>query len=138
MAVSHPVNLESDRRTVALLARYFAGQSWTIFGEYRHQEHEGTGLTSASFLTEGVQLPQPFDYVTNSFEGGVAWSGRKASLRLTYTGSWFSDDNDSITFATPICPSSPARFKDSSACRPATTCSSSRRRATCCCPGPRR
>ncbi len=44
-----PVQLESDRRTVALLARYFAGQSWTIFGEYRHQEHEGTGSRARVF-----------------------------------------------------------------------------------------
>jgi MtrB/PioB family decaheme-associated outer membrane protein len=99
-----PVKLESDRRTVALLARYFASQSWTLFGEFRRQEHDGTGLTSASFLTEAVQLPQPFDYVTNSFETGAAWSGRKASFRLSYTGSWFSDDNNSITFANPYLP----------------------------------
>jgi MtrB/PioB family decaheme-associated outer membrane protein len=99
-----PVKLESDRRTVALLARYFASQSWTLFGEFRRQEHDGTGLTSASFLTEAVQLPQPFDYITNSFETGAAWSGRKASFRLSYTGSWFSDDNSSITFANPYLP----------------------------------
>jgi MtrB/PioB family decaheme-associated outer membrane protein len=99
-----PVKFESDRRTAALLVRYFASQSWTLFGEFRRQEHDGTGLTSASFLTEAVQLPQPFDYVTNSFETGAAWSGRKASFRLSYTGSWFSDDNNSITFANPYLP----------------------------------
>jgi len=99
-----PLKLESDRRTLALLARYFAGQNWTLFGEFRREEHDGTGLTSASFLTEAVQFTQPFDYVTNSFETGAAWSGRWASFRLTYTGSWFSDDNDSITFANPYVP----------------------------------
>ncbi len=99
-----PLKLESDRRTLALLARYFAGQSWTLFGEFRREEHDGTGLTSASFLTEALQFTQPFDYVTNSFETGAAWSGRWASFRLTYTGSWFSDDNDSIAFANPYLP----------------------------------
>ena len=77
-----PVDIESDRRTVALLARYFASPSWTLFGEFRHQEHDGTGLTSASFLTEAVQLPQPFDYVTNSLEAGAAWSGSLAARRV--------------------------------------------------------
>jgi MtrB/PioB family decaheme-associated outer membrane protein len=99
-----PIRLESDRRTFALLARYFATPTWTLFGEYRRQQQDGMGLTSASFLTEAVQLPQPFDYVTNSFEAGAAWAGRKAALRLTYTGSWFSDDYDSITFANPYLP----------------------------------
>ena len=51
-----PINIESERRTVALLARYFVSPSWTIFGEYRRQEHDGFGVTSGSFLTEAVQL----------------------------------------------------------------------------------
>jgi MtrB/PioB family decaheme-associated outer membrane protein len=106
-----PVRLESDRRTIALLARYFASQSWTLFGEFRRQEHEGTGLTSGSFLTEAVQLPQPFDYVTNSFETGAAWAGRKATFRLSYTGSWFEDDNNSITFANPYLPIVPGSLQ---------------------------
>ena len=69
-----PVDIGYDRRTVALLGRFFASPAWTIFGEFRRQEKNGTGLTSASFLTEAVQLPQPIDYVTDSFEAGAAWA----------------------------------------------------------------
>ena len=116
-----PVNIESDRRTVALLARYFASPSWTVFGEFRHQEHDGTDLTSGSFLTEAVQLPQPFDYVTNSFEAGAAWAGRKASFRLSYTGSWFEDDYDSITFANPYLPIVPGSTQGQLATPPGNT-----------------
>jgi MtrB/PioB family decaheme-associated outer membrane protein len=99
-----PVNLGYDRRTVALLARYFASPGWTLFGEFRRQEKIGTDLTSASFLTEAVQLPQPIDYVTDSLEAGAAWASRRASLRLTYTGSWFADDSDALSFANPYVP----------------------------------
>lgn len=99
-----PVDIGYDRRTVALLGRFFASPTWTIFGEFRRQEKEGTGLTSASFLTEAVQLPQPIDYVTDSFEAGAAWSGRRASFRLMYSGSWFEDNSDSLTFANPYLP----------------------------------
>ncbi len=116
-----PLNIESERRTVALLARYFATPSWTLFGEYRRQEKDGTGLTSASFLTEAVQLPQPFDYVTNSFEGGAAWAGRKASFRLTYTGSWFDDNHDSITFANPYLPIVPGSIQGQLGVPPSNT-----------------
>lgn len=98
------VDIESDRRTVALLARYFASPSWTVFGEFRRQEQDGTGLTSASFLTEAAQLAQPFDYVTNSLEAGVAWSARNASLRVSYLGSWFTDDYSSTVFENPYLP----------------------------------
>ncbi|MGO9930263.1 MAG: MtrB/PioB family decaheme-associated outer membrane protein [Steroidobacteraceae bacterium] len=99
-----PLNIESDMRTVALLARYFASPSWTLFGEYRREEHDGSGVTSGSFLTEASQLPRPFDYVTNSFETGVAWAGRQANFRLSYLGSWFDDDNDAFIFANPYLP----------------------------------
>jgi MtrB/PioB family decaheme-associated outer membrane protein len=99
-----PVDLGFDRRTVALLGRYFASPSWTIFGEFRRQEKVGTDITSASFLTEAVQLPQPIDYVTDSFEAGAAWAGRAASFRLTYFGSWFEDDSDALGFANPYLP----------------------------------
>jgi MtrB/PioB family decaheme-associated outer membrane protein len=99
-----PVNLGYDRRTVALLARFFASPSWTLFGEFRRQEKIGTDFTSASFLTQAVQLPQPIDYVTDSFETGAAWAGRIASFRLSYTGSWFEDDSDALNFANPYLP----------------------------------
>jgi MtrB/PioB family decaheme-associated outer membrane protein len=99
-----PVNLGYDRRTTALLGRYFASPDWTLFGEFRRQEKIGNDLTSASFLTEAVQLPQPIDYVTDSFETGAAWAGRKASFRLTYTGSWFEDDSNELNFANPYLP----------------------------------
>jgi MtrB/PioB family decaheme-associated outer membrane protein len=99
-----PVDIGSDRRTVALLARYFATPSWTLSGEFRHQEHEGTSLTGATFLTQASQLPQPFDYVTDSFEAAAAWAGAKASLRLSYLGSWFTDNNDFTTFQNPYLP----------------------------------
>jgi MtrB/PioB family decaheme-associated outer membrane protein len=99
-----PVDIGYDRRTVALLGRFFASPGWTIFGEFRRQEKEGTGLTSASFLTEAMQLPQPIDYVTDSFEAGAAWAGRRASFRLTYSGSWFEDNSDSLSFANPYLP----------------------------------
>ena len=102
-----PVSLGFDRRTVALLGRYFASPEWTLFGEFRRQEKIGTDLTSASFLTEAVQLPQPIDYVTDSFETGAAWAGRKASFRLTYTGSWFEDDSGALSFANPYLPIAP-------------------------------
>jgi MtrB/PioB family decaheme-associated outer membrane protein len=99
-----PVDIGTDRRTVALLGRYFATQSWTLFGEFRRQEKDGIELTGASFLTEAIQLPQPIDYVTDSVEAGAAWAGRKASFRLTYTGSWFEDDSDPLSFSNPYLP----------------------------------
>ena len=100
----HPIDIEFDRRTVALLGKLFASRSWTLYGEFRHEEKEGTGLTGGSFLTDAVQLPLPIDYVTNSFEAGAQWAGRTASARVSYTGSWFTDNNDSLMWSNPYLP----------------------------------
>ena len=99
-----PVNIESTRRTVSLLGQYFAGTHWTLYSDLSHEEQKGTDLTSASFLTDAIQLPQPIDYETNTLEGGAAWSSRIASVHLAYTGSWFEDNTDSLTFANPYLP----------------------------------
>jgi MtrB/PioB family decaheme-associated outer membrane protein len=105
-AALSPLKLEYDRRTAALLGSYIASSAWTFHAELRHQEKDGTGLIGGSFLTEAAQLPQPIDYVTDTFEAGVRWSSHRASIRLTYTGSWFKDDTStsSLTFANPYLP----------------------------------
>lgn len=98
------VRIESDRRTLDLSAKYFASSVWTVFGDFNHSEKTGTDATGASFLTEAIQLPEPFDYVTDSFEGGVLWAGRVASIRLAYSGSWFDDETDELIFENPYLP----------------------------------
>ena len=99
-----PLEIESNDRTVSLRGSYFASSAWTLLREFRHQETDGTDVISGSFLTEAVQLPQPIDYVTNTVEAGATWTSRHASLRLIYTGSWFQNDIDSLTFANPYLP----------------------------------
>ena len=99
-----PLSIGTDRRTVSMHARYFVAPAWTVFGELQRQEKTGTGLTSASFLTEAVQLPSPVNYVTDSLETGVAWAGRQAAMRVSYTGSWFEDNTDALNFANPYLP----------------------------------
>ena len=116
-----PVDLGFERRTVAMLGRFFAAPGWTLFGEFRRQEKIGTDPSSASFLTEAAQLPQPIDYITDSVETGVAWAGRKASLRLSYTGSWFEDQSDALSFANPYLPIVPGSTQGSLGVPPSNT-----------------
>jgi MtrB/PioB family decaheme-associated outer membrane protein len=99
-----PVNIEYDRRTASLLGSYVASSAWTLHAAFRHEEKDGTGLMSGSFLTQAAQLPQPIDYVTDTVEAGAAWADHRASLHLTYTGSWFKNDIDSLTFTNPYLP----------------------------------
>jgi len=97
------IDLGDERRIVALQGRFNVATQWTVSGEFRHEERTGNDLTSASFLTDAVQLPLPIHYDTNSMEAGVVWAGSHGSLRLGYLGSWFSDDS-AVTFANPYLP----------------------------------
>jgi MtrB/PioB family decaheme-associated outer membrane protein len=114
-----PIELGFDRRTVALAGRWFPASSWTVFSEFRRQEKIGTDFTGASFLTQALQLPEPIDYVTNAFDAGAEWVGRWASLRLTYSGSWFDDDSNTFTFANPYLPFVPGSTEGRLALPPA-------------------
>lgn len=103
-AALRPFDIGAERRTASLSADYLPGLQWRIYGEYRHQEKDGHGLTGASSLTDAVQLPAPFSYSTDSFEAGVAWAGRFADARIFYTGSWFKDNDESVSFSNPYLP----------------------------------
>jgi MtrB/PioB family decaheme-associated outer membrane protein len=98
------VDIESNRRTVSLAGQLFAGTHWRLYTDLSHEEQKGTGLGSASFLTDALELPEPIDYETNTLEGGAAWSSRIASVHLAYTGSWFQDNTDALTFENPYLP----------------------------------
>ena len=99
-----PLEIEFNRRTASLSGQYFASSAWTLHTEFSHVEMNGTNAISGSFLTEAMQLPQPIDYVTNTVEAGATWTSRHVSVRLVYTGSWFQNDYDSLTFANPYLP----------------------------------
>jgi MtrB/PioB family decaheme-associated outer membrane protein len=96
-----PLKIETERRTTSLIGRYFASPDWTLFGKLGHEEKDGNELTSASFVTQALQFAAPINYVTNSLDAGAAWSGRRASLRLNFTDSWFQNDNAAAQFANP-------------------------------------
>jgi MtrB/PioB family decaheme-associated outer membrane protein len=100
----NPVKIEWDRRTVALTGKYYLGSNWSFYGELSRQEKDGTGLIGGSFLTQAVELPQPLDYVTTNFEAGARWSGSNMTFRIAYSGSWFRNSTDTLTFANPYTP----------------------------------
>jgi len=99
-----PVELGYLWHTVTLSGHYFAGSGWTFYSTLSRQEKSGTDLIGAAFLTQVVELPQPIDYVTTAFEAGARWSGERSSLKVTYSGSWFDDNTDSLQFANPYLP----------------------------------
>jgi MtrB/PioB family decaheme-associated outer membrane protein len=91
-------DIQTERRTYGIAARYLAGRGFSFFGGYQRQEKEGTGLTRAAFLLQATELPEVVDYVTDTFEVGTAWSGERASARLAYAGSFFRNLNTALAW----------------------------------------
>lgn len=100
----HGVDIGFDRRTVDLGGKYYLDRSWTFYANLEHQQKVGTDLTGGAFLTESTQLPEPINYETDDFEVGAAWASRTASARLSYSGSYFQDNTDSLTWDNPFTP----------------------------------
>ncbi len=128
------IDLGDERRTVALRGRFNIAPQWTVSGEFRHEERTGNDLTSASFLTDAVQLPLPIHYDTNSMEAGVVWRAAMAACGwVTWApGSRTTAPSRSRTRTCPSCPAPPPGCCRS---RPATTCSKAPPRVTGSCRG---
>ena len=99
-----PVQIGTNRRTVALSGRVFLGTDWTLFAQFSHAQRTGTEAIGASFLTEALQLPDPIDDRTDDVQAGALWSARRVSVRVAYDGSWYHDASDALSFQNPYLP----------------------------------
>ena len=98
------IDVGTERKTYGVGARYLAGTKWQFYANYRRYEKEGTGYTYGAFLTQAVQLPEPVDYVDDTFEVGAVWNTARATARLSFTGSEFKNEFTSLTFQNPYTP----------------------------------
>lgn len=96
-----PLDLEHERETLGLSARYLVGTRWSLFGGYSRQDKEGVNYVGSAFLTQSAQLPEPIDQSIDDWHLGVAWAGDLASARVVYTGSKFRNDALALEWANP-------------------------------------
>jgi MtrB/PioB family decaheme-associated outer membrane protein len=94
-------DVQTERKTYGVAARYLPGRKWALFANYQRQEKKGTGIVYGSVFTQAVQLPEPIDYTDDTFEAGVAWQTARASARLAFSGSQFSNSNAALTWQHP-------------------------------------
>lgn len=94
-------DVQTERKTYGIAARYLPGTKWALFANYQRQEKNGTGLIYGSVFTQAVQLPEPVDYVDDTFEIGAAWTTSRATARLAFSGSFFRNLNTALTWQHP-------------------------------------
>ena len=96
------VDLRTDRTKLGIGLSFTPAQRWEYSARYTHERKEGLKDIGGGFLFRSTLLPEPVDYTTDQMELGVAYKADRWSTRLAYYGSFYRDDNQSLTFDDPF------------------------------------
>jgi MtrB/PioB family decaheme-associated outer membrane protein len=74
-----------------------------VTASFTTTKHTGELPWGASFgFGNDVEVPLPYDSRTNDFTVGTEWTNNKEMLRVAYTGSWFNNQADTLTWDSPL------------------------------------
>jgi MtrB/PioB family decaheme-associated outer membrane protein len=94
---------ESIRRWFTTGFRYIATPEFTIRTDFRYSGRNGTLPYGASFGHSAlVEFPAPLEHRQNDFETNAEYSNDRVLLRGGYIGSWFHNENTTVTVDTPF------------------------------------
>ena len=92
----------TDRQIIDLGADWTPGDALRLFADFRRQTRDGVDISSAGSYTQAAFLPRWIDYETDQVDAGVQYRSESASLTLAYYGSFFTNQNPSLTWETPF------------------------------------
>lgn len=96
------VDIFHERERLGLGFTAMPSQRWQYTLKYRHEIQEGTKTIGGAFLTNAAILPEPVDYVTDQLDAIASYSGSKWQAQFAYYGSFFSNENESLTWQNPF------------------------------------
>ncbi|HUP07548.1 MAG TPA: MtrB/PioB family decaheme-associated outer membrane protein [Caldimonas sp.] len=99
-----PIDIGYKYKRLQLGGTIIGGRDWNGYLDYRHDERDGTKVTSGSFFSTAAQFAAPVNEKTDQGELGVAYSTRRAQATVSYTFSTFHNDNSSVTWSNPFLP----------------------------------
>jgi MtrB/PioB family decaheme-associated outer membrane protein len=99
-----PVKIEEDWKVAGAGFTIRPATRWAFDVDYRRQEREGQGSQGGSFFFNASQLIRPIDYSTDQLDAKVGYAAHRWQLNLTYAGSVFKNENESLTWQNPYTP----------------------------------
>ncbi|XSG84693.1 MAG: MtrB/PioB family decaheme-associated outer membrane protein [Methylohalobius sp. ZOD2] len=101
------VDLEQERRRFGARFSLVPRKGWELRAAFSHEFKDGTksigGAVGSSFgATRTAILPEPVDYETDQVEVAAAYSWRRFQAELGYRGSFFNNENESLTWRNPF------------------------------------
>ena len=91
------VDLKTKRKRVDVGMAY-SPSKWEYKVKYRHEVKDGQIATAGAFFFDAAQLIKPVDYVTDQVDASVFYNSEKVRTSLAYYGSFFKNNNDSLTW----------------------------------------
>jgi MtrB/PioB family decaheme-associated outer membrane protein len=91
------VELKTLRKRLSVGASFIPASKWKTEIKVRHEIKDGQKRTAGDFY-QSAHLVEPVDYVTDEVDISVTYTTRKWQSRLAYYGSFFSNDNESLTW----------------------------------------
>jgi MtrB/PioB family decaheme-associated outer membrane protein len=96
-ATLQDVELETLRKRLSVGASFIPASRWETAIKVRHEIKDGQKRTAGDFF-QSAQLVEPVDYVTDEVDVSITYTTKKWQSRLAYYGSFFSNDNESLTW----------------------------------------
>lgn len=95
-------NVGSDRTILDLGANWTPADKFDVYADFRRHNNEGIKISGGAGFTQASLLPQWFDYETDQIDAGVRYSTSRASIGVAYYGSFFTNNQQSLTWETPF------------------------------------
>jgi MtrB/PioB family decaheme-associated outer membrane protein len=91
-----------DRKTAGIGLEFVQSGNLRYEVDWSRQTKKGTGLTWGSFIGVAQDLVKPLDYETNQVDAALIYSGSGWNVRLAYYGSFFANNDASLTWENPF------------------------------------
>jgi len=95
-------DIGSDRQVIDFGADWNPAAAFRLYADFRRQNRDGIDITGGSSYTQASLLPRWIDYETDQIDAGVQYGTSRASLTLAWYGSYFTNQNPSLTWDTPF------------------------------------
>ena len=105
-----------NRKNAGLEFDAAPGTDWRVFARYNQERRNGTrpfGGASGYPGSPLVETIEPIDYKTHNVTAGVQWSGERQQANLGYSGSFFRNAIDTLTWENPLVVGDPAVLRRS-------------------------
>lgn len=103
-AALQDVEISHERQRIDIGAAFMPSANWEYAAKYRRETKEGTKTIGGSFMLQSVILPEPIDYITDLVDLSASYAGKKWQAQLGYSGSFFRNEHQFLTWQNPFTP----------------------------------